>query len=519
VALPLLLWVPPAQSSTAAQWPPAVQTLAQDIHHGAQELARGTRESLQFARVDGGDALVVEPGRAIGTYLSPIVETDLAFTHAGLHWLARYHEGTTIRFEVRTSVDGLGWSPWRQVYIEAEAGQAARDETYGALISEKLGRYLQYRATFQAVQGRSPALLYVTITAINTLDGPRLERPAPAPSLASLFMPAATSAQVAKPINLTREQWGADETLRFSNGREIWPRMYVPTKKIVVHHTATSNDYTNGAVEVRAIYYYHAVTLGWGDIGYNALVDRFGNSYEGRYGREGSSFDDPILHREILSEDVVAGHAYYHNYGSTGIALLGNFEEVTPSDEALAKLQEILVFECGYHGIDPKGASDFLRSDDFWNRSLSNICGHRDCTSTACPGQYLYSQLPTLRDQVAAVLANPSAPTVTITEGPDGVTVVGGKATYRWSGTTGSTYSFYLEGWALDKRTGSVKYLSGFTAEKAPVWGDWTNDTSKTFQNLSAGHYTFHVMVKNSQGVISAYQANRTFLAKGSAKK
>ena len=78
--------------------------------------------------------------------------------------------------------------------------------------------------------------------------------------------------------------------------------MYVPAKKVVIHHTATSNTYTDGAAEVRAIYTYHTRTLGWGDIGYNALVDKYGNIYEGRHGRgEGAG-------REILSADVVAGH-------------------------------------------------------------------------------------------------------------------------------------------------------------------------------------------------------------------
>ncbi len=70
--------------------------------------------------------------------------------------------------------------------------------------------------------------------------------------------------------------------------------MYVPVKKVAVHHTATTNNYTDAQAleEVRAIYTYHAVTLGWGAIGYNALIDRFGNVYEGRYSRdEGSAHE------------------------------------------------------------------------------------------------------------------------------------------------------------------------------------------------------------------------------------
>jgi hypothetical protein len=35
---------------------------------------------------------------------------------------------------------------------------------------------------------------------------------------------------------------------------------------------------------IRAIYAYHTLTLGWSDIGYNFIVDRFGRLFEGRWG-------------------------------------------------------------------------------------------------------------------------------------------------------------------------------------------------------------------------------------------
>ena len=59
----------------------------------------------------------------------------------------------------------------------------------------------------------------------------------------------------------------------------------VPTKKIVIHHTATTNSYTDGAAQVRAVYAYQAGTRSWGDVGYHVLVDRYGRIYEGRQGR------------------------------------------------------------------------------------------------------------------------------------------------------------------------------------------------------------------------------------------
>ena len=54
----------------------------------------------------------------------------------------------------------------------------------------------------------------------------------------------------------------------------------------VVHHTAGSNDYApqDSAGIVRSIYAYHTRTLGWCDIAYNALVDKYGQVFEGRAG-------------------------------------------------------------------------------------------------------------------------------------------------------------------------------------------------------------------------------------------
>jgi N-acetylmuramoyl-L-alanine amidase len=52
-------------------------------------------------------------------------------------------------------------------------------------------------------------------------------------------------------------------------------------QKLIVHHTATQNNDPDPPATIRSIYYYHAVTQGWGDIGYNFLIDEAGNLYEG----------------------------------------------------------------------------------------------------------------------------------------------------------------------------------------------------------------------------------------------
>ena len=78
----------------------------------------------------------------------------------------------------------------------------------------------------------------------------------------------------------------------------------------VVHHTAGSNDYApqDSAGIVRSIYEYHTRTLGWCDIAYNALVDKYGQVFEGRAG----GIDRPVegaAHRRLQPEHVGRGDA------------------------------------------------------------------------------------------------------------------------------------------------------------------------------------------------------------------
>src|SRR5919197_457383 len=91
--------------------------------------------------------------------------------------------------------------------------------------------------------------------------------------------PDASSSSVSQPRVISRAEWGADESLM------TWAPEFQVTQKLIIHHTATQNDDPDPTATIRSIYRYHAVMQGWGDIGYNFLVDEAGNVYEGRYSR------------------------------------------------------------------------------------------------------------------------------------------------------------------------------------------------------------------------------------------
>ena len=126
------------------------------------------------------------------------------------------------------------------------------------------------------------------------------------------------------PLILSRASWGANERIR--RGR---PRYADAVRFAVVHHTAGSNSYTRAqsASIVRGIQRYHVLGNGWDDIGYNFLVDKYGQIFEGRYGG--------------VDRNVVGAHAQGFNTGSSGIALIGTYEGSAPSAAARSALARL----------------------------------------------------------------------------------------------------------------------------------------------------------------------------------
>jgi hypothetical protein len=189
-----------------------------------------------------------------------------------------------------------------------------------------------------------------------------------------------------KPAIVTRASWGANESLRFDEYGEIWPREYQLVEKVIVHHTVTQNNADTFSV-VRSIYYYHAVEQGWGDIGYNYLVGHDGRIFEGRVG----------------GDNVVGGHSFQYGFGSSGISCLGTFNTVDVSGNCWAALIAIVAWTG--RNLDPHGRSTFHEAPE-----LPNICGHRDTNVTECPGNMLYADLPALRNAVEDVLDSSTIP-------------------------------------------------------------------------------------------------------------
>ncbi|MFI6562552.1 peptidoglycan recognition protein [Streptomyces sp. NPDC050534] len=204
-----------------------------------------------------------------------------------------------------------------------------------------------------------------------------------------------TSSQRAKPYIgprpriITRRGWGADERLR--------EKGFVYTKKVkvaFVHHTSSGNGYScsQAASVIRGIYRYHVKSMGWRDIGYNFLVDKCGNIYEGRAGG--------------VAKAVLGAHTLGFNGNSMGVAVLGSFGAHKPPAAALRAISRLTAWKLGLYGANPRGKA-YLKSGGGnlyrkgKNVRLNVISGHRDGFATACPGTQLYRKLGTARSTAA----------------------------------------------------------------------------------------------------------------------
>jgi hypothetical protein len=171
-----------------------------------------------------------------------------------------------------------------------------------------------------------------------------------------------------------------------------------------VHHTATSNDYSpeESAGIVLGICRYHRNSNGWNDIGYNFLVDKYGQVFEGRAGG--------------IEQPVIGAQAQGYNAVSTGIACIGDFSTIAASPAALDAIGRLLGWKLSLHGVPAQGQVTVTSAGGPSNRypagtpvTLQRVSGHRDGDNTSCPGEQLYALLPALRARAAAHAAPASA--------------------------------------------------------------------------------------------------------------
>ncbi|OMG34242.1 N-acetylmuramoyl-L-alanine amidase, partial [Actinomyces naeslundii] len=261
----------------------------------------------------------------------------------------------------------------------------------------------------------------LTTSAVSTTTG---LSPSTVPVSVPAAVPAGTTANGLPVPVTTRAEWGANASYM------SWDPDYESAGHVVVHHTAGTNNYSAGqsASIVRGIYYYHAVTLDWGDIGYNFLIDKYGTVFEGRSGSVAAP----------AGEMSVGAHARGVNTGTMGLSMMGDYSSVSPSDAQLSSVGRMAGWFLKRAGIaDANGRAGLHvwtteRYQAGSTISMPRILGHRDVGYTTCPGNAGYSKLGTIRTIAQTQIDGSSASSTA----PGAVTLRGGILT-AWTAAGG----------------------------------------------------------------------------------
>lgn len=243
----------------------------------------------------------------------------------------------------------------------------------------------------------------------------------------------AGTATVPAPTVISRGGWGADESLM------TWQPTFRPLAGTVIHHTAGTNNYTasQSASIVRGIYHYHAVTRGWGDIGYNFLVDKYGQVFEGRSGSLNAA-------KDVMP---VGAHAAGFNTGTLGISAMGDYTLVNAPQVILDRMADVLAWRFAAAGIDVKTQSGFTSPGTSFRpagQPLGRVFAHRDVGATTCPGDDIYSRIGSLTTAVAERTAQ----------------AAGGRSPFgNFENASAVTGGIDLKGWAIDPDTKDSIYI------------------------------------------------------------
>ena len=345
------------------------------------------------AQPDRGSAPLLrlerQPGSVVRSVELPLVASRLArvgggesrtrrlatttYKMVGLTW-----RGRDPRLRVRTH-DATGWSRWAAVEpltdlpddVAAEARRSGTHGTSPLWVGASDGVQV-------SVRGARPSDLELVLIDPGVLPG---DATVSDPQLARTL----TTTGAPRPSIHSRKEWGADESWR--DGGPWYNRTI---QQVHVHHTVTGNTYAAADVPglIRGMYRYHTHNLGWSDIGYNFLVDRFGRAWLGRAGGAG--------------KPVRGAHTLGFNNTSVGISMIGNFETAAPTEKALTAVVRLAAWKLDRYHRRPQGwATVYSHGSDRYAEGqkvrLRVIDGHRDTNETACPGEHLYDALPGIR--------------------------------------------------------------------------------------------------------------------------
>ena len=453
VLVPLGVVVPVASVPHAAPHPVAPEVRSQALR-GVQLGTGGVgaaavRTSLQASFQARADSAPADRGAAPGRPDVFVTRTGVAtFDLLGVTWQPGWSGQLTV---LARTHGARGWSEWSSLDLtdtpSTREARAARPGTEPLWVGDSDG----YQVRVDVRRGTLPRGLRVDLVnpGTSSADG---EVGAGRPMQAA-------QAATGQPVIYSRAQWGADERLRTSA-----PRYTGPIRAGFVHHTATTNNYTEADVPkiIRGIYAYHVKGNGWSDIGYNFLVDRFGRLWEGRYGG--------------ITKAVLGAHTGGFNTDTFAVSAIGDYEKAAAPPAMVDSIARLMAWKLSLYYRNPNAQTVLTSEGGGTSRysagarvTFNVISGHRDAGTTECPGKNLYAQLGTIRQltttYLGTALMDPAA------SPPSATYASGGSITTSARVTSDQQWSLQVRD--VCRGNAVVRTLTGTASPAAPVAAAW----------------------------------------------
>ena len=340
---------------------------------GGVDFERGIPHAKRITATAVAAARAAHPHRRAARWISPPIEAPHSFDLVGV---AR--EMRTVQIRVRD--DGGSWTNW----VEQEDGTpiyvGGADQAQVRAPFRPRGR-LHFVNVSGTAGGFAGDLLNQAREAINT-------------AFISVASTPLAQAIAPKPRVVKRSGWGAD--LADGGCPPRGPPEYGSVGAAVIHHTVTANDYPPEEAPsiVLGICRFHLYGNGWNDIGYNALVDRYGTLYEGRAGG--------------LKRPVVGAQVQGFNSETTSITSIGDHTSEAPTPQAQGSIIRYLAWKMAVNRAYPVTVAVQLTSGGGSESryaagtviTVPRIIGHTTLGLTACPGGAMIPLIPQIQTAV-----------------------------------------------------------------------------------------------------------------------
>ena len=424
------------------------------------------------------------------------------FTLVGITWVGELSEEVT--FQVRIREEG-NWTQWYTLNHHGEHGadegstedRVARSATDPLLTGPSDAFEVQMKSTdgfiptdFKITLVDSRVTLTDRMIAQGVDVAPQLTTQGFfGPSVATYNYPptitAANGAVVSRPNMVTRAEWGANE--------DYWRGPIRHGSGIVagfIHHTVNTNNYSAAEVPgmLRNMFIYFTQTVGYADLPYNFLIDKYGTIYEGRRGcapGTEATCDGPAMPNQ-------GAHTAGFNPNTFAVSAIGSYHltSAAPAEVLVDPIAQLFAWKFAPYGVDPLGQTTYTTfapgNTGRWPAgttvTVPSISGHRDVGVTACPGDYLFDDIPAIRAKASELLSvaiRDVAVSPTLVSPNDG-TAISVSATIPANST-----------WTVDVRDPNgniVEQVSGTQTIAGPVSYTWNKPAG-----LAPGRYSINI--------------------------